>query len=266
MAETGNAKTPGAIQPSGGKAPKIALLVLFLAVFFIFFFYIGRKHDLPGMEKSQYGGVSPDGRTTSAIQDIRDRVAKESAAAIATEKKKMRRIRHAEFGEELVQPKPPFGYGTLEIYNKRNRDVIVYLADAYTGDVKRSVYVWGGGKYRHTMQQVGPGTYLLYYVTGIGWDNNLNTFSYPSGPIYIGQYHEFKEVHSRQGVEVTNARVEIDPPQNPDEDSPETAAVADNKPSQINIGEGDAAGLLREINKEREMLQRKQTESAGRKP
>jgi len=248
-------KKPAATNPTGGKSHKIAMILAFVAVFFALFSYVSKKQDLPGATKSKYGTVSPDDKVAGAMQEIRNKAARE-VSSFAVSKKKGRKIRHADFGDELTQPKPPFGYSTLDINNNRRRDVIVYLADAYTGEVKRSAYVWGDGKYRHTLQQVGPGTYLIYYVTGSGWDNVLNTFSYPSGPQYLGTYHEFTEKHTRQGVEVTRASVDIEPPANPDEDVPEESFTATGKPVAIAINEEETAAILQQISKERDTLKK----------
>ena len=75
----------------------------------------------------------------------------------------------------------------------------------------------------HTVYQIGQGIYIVYYVTGTGWDKTTNEFKNQSSPVYMGEYWEYKERATPQGLEMTSHRVVIPAPDNPEEDQPEMA-------------------------------------------
>jgi len=218
----GNANKEGVVSRTPKKflSPSVVVFSVFAIAFVFLFSYFsgsnrnadtGSSYTVSGAGKSNLHGYSnknlPEAQGNNPLYFDNEIV------------RKVRTVHHAENGAELIEPKPPFGYSSIRVKNRRKRDVVFQIQDAHTGEVKREIYLHGS--YSKVIHQIPPGTFILSFVSGVGWDNVANTFEKASPREYIGDYHVFMEEKTSYAYVVTNKIIAIPPSANPEEDKEE---------------------------------------------
>jgi len=78
-------------------------------------------------------------------------------------------------GTEILKRRRIGGHGKFTVDNGTGNDAVVALVDVGTKRAIRAFYVGAGRRY--TEQQIGPGTFSIFYMTGLGWDASTRQFN-----------------------------------------------------------------------------------------
>ncbi len=78
-------------------------------------------------------------------------------------------------GTEILKKRRNGGYGEFTVDNGTADDAVVELVDAETKKAIRAFYVESGNKF--TEGHIRPGTYSIYYMTGMGWNASNRQFN-----------------------------------------------------------------------------------------
>lgn len=78
-------------------------------------------------------------------------------------------------GTEILKRRRNNGHGKFTVDNGTAEDAVVELVNIETQKAIRAFYVESGKKF--TEDHIGPGTYSIKYMTGVGWDASARQFS-----------------------------------------------------------------------------------------
>jgi len=78
-------------------------------------------------------------------------------------------------GTEILKRRRNGGHGEFTVDNGTADDAVIELVDVDTKRAIRAFYVESGRKF--TESHIGPGTYRIYYMTGLGWNTSNRQFN-----------------------------------------------------------------------------------------
>ena len=78
-------------------------------------------------------------------------------------------------GTEILKRRRIGGHGKFTVDNGTAEDAVVELVNVETQKAIRAFYIESGKKF--TEDHIGPGTYSIYYMTGVSWDASARQFS-----------------------------------------------------------------------------------------
>ena len=110
-------------------------------------------------------------------------------------------------GTAIVQPSYRRGLGELTIANGTDRDATAKLRDAMTGRTLAHVYIRAKGE--TTLRDIGVGTYVLQFQTGVDWNQGDLTFRRELGTSEFDDRLTFMEDRTATGTRYSTFRVTL---------------------------------------------------------
>jgi hypothetical protein len=114
-------------------------------------------------------------------------------------------------GTEILKRRRNGGHGKFTVDNGTAEDAVVELVNIETKKAIRAFYVESGKKF--TEDHIGPGTYSIYYMTGVGWDASARQFSRRGECDAFDQTATFSEQRDEESgkIEVSEFTITLHP-------------------------------------------------------